>query len=105
MAEYTAKLANVENEGKRIIEAHVKKAEQQASEVIASAKAQVEALKAKAEVDIDRARRTAQRELLVKTGDIVLQLGSEILGRAITGDDNQKMINEAIERLKMEEAG
>ena len=103
LAEYKSKLANVTEEGKKIIENHVKKAERQSKEVLDKAKTQTEIMKSKAEADITRAHHQAEEELLARSGEIVLELGQEILGRALNNDDNQKLIDEAIERLKHEE--
>jgi F-type H+-transporting ATPase subunit b len=104
LAEYKAKLENVENEGKQIIAAHVKKAEQEASQVMASAKEKMEAMKLKAEADIARARNEAKAQLLNQAGEMVLRLGQEILGRTINDEDSQKLMDEAVARLKQEES-
>jgi len=104
LAEYKAKLENVENEGKQIIAAHVKKAEQEAKEVIAKAEEKMEAMKLKLEADIERARNEAKAELFNQAGEMVLRLGQEILGRAINDEDSQKLMDEAVARLKQEES-
>ncbi len=103
LAEYKTKLASVEDEGKKIIESHVKKAEQQGRQVLNKAKDDMEAMKQKVQDDIARANRQAQAELLVRSGEIVLKLGQEILGKNINDQDNQRLIDQAIERLKTEE--
>jgi F-type H+-transporting ATPase subunit b len=104
LSEYRAKLADVENEGKQIIATHVKKAEQGASQVMANAKEGMEAMKLKAEADIEKARNEAKTQLFNQTGEMVLRLGQEILGRTINNEDNQKLMDEAVARLKQEES-
>ncbi len=103
LADYKSKLASVEDEGKKIIESHLKKAQQQSREVLTKAKDDMEAMRLKVEADITRARRQAEDELLVRSGEIVLKLGQEILSRNISDEDNQRLIDQAIERLKTEE--
>ena len=103
LAEYKAKLENAENEGKQIIAARVKKAEQEASQVMADAREKMEAMKLKAEADIERARNEAKAELFNQAGEMVLRLGQEVLGRVINDEDNQKLIDQAVKRLKQEE--
>jgi len=103
LAEYKAKLENAENEGKQIITTHVKRAQQEAKEVIAKAEEKMEAMKLKLEADIERARNEAKAELFNDAGEMVLRLGQEILGRTINNEDNQKLISEAVEQLKREE--
>ena len=102
LAEYRSKLASVEDEGKRIIESHLKKARQQGRDVLTKAKDDMEAMRLKVEADIARARRRAEDELLVHSGEIVLKLGREILSRNISDEDNQRLIDQAIERLRIE---
>jgi len=62
-------------------------------------------MKLKAEADIERARKTARAELFDQAGELVLRLGEEILGRAVSDEDNQRFTGEAVARLKQEESG
>jgi len=103
LTEYQGKLAGVEEEGSRIITRRTKEAQRLADEVTDKAKAQADAIKAKAQVDIERAKSQAQDQLLVNAGDMVLNLGAEILGKTISAEDNQMLIDQAIERLKAQE--
>jgi len=103
LAEYRTKLENADSEGKGIIASHVNRAEQEAKEIIAGAKEKTESIKLKAEADIERARNEARAELFDQAGEMVLRLGQEILGRAISDEDNQRFIGEAVARLKQEE--
>jgi F-type H+-transporting ATPase subunit b len=105
LAQYRKKLEGAESEGKGIIASHVNKAEQEAKEIVGGAKEQTEAMKLKAEVDIERARKTARAELFDQAGELVLRLGQEILGRAVSDEDNQRFTGEAVARLKQEESG
>ncbi len=103
LAEYRKKLGDADSEGKGIIASHVNRAEQEAKEIIAGAKEKTESIRLKAEADIERARNQARAELFDQAGEMVLRLGQEILGRAISDEDNQKLIDEAVARLKQEE--
>ena len=104
LAQYRKKLEGAESEGKGIIASHVNKAEQEAKEIVSGAKEQTEAMKLKAEADIERARKTARAELFDQAGEMVLRLGQEILGRAVSDEDNQRFTGEAVARLKQEES-
>ncbi len=104
LTEYRTKLENADSEGKGIIASHVNKAEQGAKEIIAGAKEKTEAMRLKAEADIERARNEARAELFDQAGEMVLRLGQEILGRAVSDEDNQRFIGEAVARLKQEES-
>ena len=104
LADYKKKLENVEYEGKKIIDTHVKKAENQGQGIIAKAKDDISAMKLKMEADIERQRSEAQAQLWLQAGEIVLTLGKEVLGRALNDDDNQRLTDQAIERLRHEES-
>lgn len=103
LAEYRTKLENADSEGKGIIAGHINKAQQESKEIVAGAKEQTEAMRLKAEADIERARNQARSELFDQAGELVLRLGQEVLGRSISDEDNQKLIREAVARLKQEE--
>ena len=105
LADYRAKLANVETEGKGIIKTHVNRAEKEAKEIVSSAREESEAMKLKMELDIERARSVAQSELLDEAGSIVLRLGEEVLGRSMDDEDHNRLISQAIERLRQEQSG
>ena len=103
LADYNAKLDDVEHEGKKIIAEHVKKAENQGREIIAKAGNEIEAMKLKAETNLERQRSEAQAQLWVQAGEIILKLGQDVLGKTIDEADNQKLIDQALKRLSQEE--
>jgi F-type H+-transporting ATPase subunit b len=100
LSEYQDKLANAEREGKGIIDARRNEGEKEAGRIIDEARKEAEALRVRLEMDLERARKQAESELLDEAGGIVLRLGEEILGRTLQDEDHEKLINQAIERLK-----
>ena len=100
LEEYGAKVADAERQGRNIISARTKEAEKQAKEVHQKTQIELEEKKVRAEADIQRERVEAEDELWDQAGDIVRQLGKEVFGKTLDGDDNQKLIDEAIARLK-----
>lgn len=100
--EYRAKLAAAEKEGGSIIARQVRQAEEQAREVTARAQKELDQMRQRMESDLERARVQAEKDLLAESGRIILTLGREILGRTITTDDNQRMVEDAVGRLKLE---
>jgi len=102
LEDYRSKLAGAEEEGKKIIARHKDKAEQEAKDIISLARDKADAVKVKAEAEIIKAQQKAQAELLDEAGDIVLKLGKDVLGRAIDSKDTQKLIDNAVERLREE---
>ena len=100
LSEYQDKLANADREGKGIIEAHRSEAAKEAGRIIDEAGKEADALRVRLEMDLERARKQAESELLDEAGGIVLRLGEEILGRALQDQDHEKLINQAIERIR-----
>jgi len=103
LAEYNKRLSNADVEGKGIIAAHMKKAEAQRSEMLANTRDELEEMRARLKSEIEQDRRNANEAFWQQAGDIVVNLGSEILGRTIVKDDDRRLINEAIDKLKSEE--
>jgi F-type H+-transporting ATPase subunit b len=100
LEEYGAKLADAERQGRDIITVRTKEAEKQAKEVQQKAQQELEQKKVRAEADLQRERSEAEDELWEQAGDIVRQLGKEVFGKTLDRDDHQKLIDEAIARLK-----
>lgn len=98
--EYKAKLDNADTEAKTLAKVHINKAESRAREIVDLAEQAGKAVKTKAEAEIVQAKVQARNELFNEAGDIVLGLGSEILGRTITEQDNQRLIDNALEKYR-----
>ncbi|AQT69391.1 F-type ATPase subunit b [Anaerohalosphaera lusitana] len=103
LQDYKNKLAKADEEGKKIVVAHTSKAEKQSKEILTKARQEVEQMKEKAAEDIERSRIEAQAQLWDQAGEMVLRLGHEVLGKSLTTDDNSRMIDQAIEKLKSEQ--
>ncbi len=100
LLDYQDKLANAEREGKGIIDAHRSEAAREADRIIDEAGKEADALRVRLEMDLERARKQAESELLDEAGGIVLRLGEEILGRTLRDEDHERLINQAIERIR-----
>ena len=100
LEEYGAKLADAERQGRDIISTRTIEAEKQAKEVHQKTQKELQEKKIRAEADLDRERIEAADELWDQTGDIIRKLGQEVFGKTLDGADNQKLIDEAIARLK-----
>lgn len=100
LEEYGAKLADAERQGRDIISARTKESEQQAKAAHLKTQKDLEEKKIRAEADIQRERIEVEDQLWDQSGEIIRQLGREVFGKALDGDDHQKLIDEAIARLK-----
>ncbi len=58
------------------------------------------AIRRRANEEIDSARAAAMDDLWRQTGDLLLHVSSEVLGRTLTEQDNQRLIDEAVARIR-----
>jgi F-type H+-transporting ATPase subunit b len=100
LAEYNGRIEQLEQQGRQITEEAAREAHKQGREIAENARQESLAIKQKAQNDIEAAHSAAKEQLWEEAGDIVLALGSKILGRAITDDDNQRLIRDAVDKLK-----
>ena len=100
LEEYGAKLADAERQGRDIITARTKEAEEQAKGVSRQNQKDIQEMKARAQAELERERVSAEDELWGQAGSIVQKLGEEVFGKTLDDNDNQKLIDEAIARLK-----
>ena len=104
LAEYQAKLADADRQGREIINARVKEAQSQAMEVQQAAQREIEQMKLRAEAELQRERQEAEDALWEQAGEIILQLGKEVFGKALDEEDNRRLIEQAIDRLRSQPA-
>ena len=62
------------------------------------------ALRSSAAEDIENAKAAAMDQLWREAGDMVLRLGSRVLERTLSQEDNQRLVNEALAQLREEES-
>ena len=98
--EYNAKLADADRQGKNIIAVRTKEAETEAQKVKQNAQRELEQKKVRAEADLERERIDAEESLWGQASDIIRHLGKEVFGKTLDDADNQKLIDEAVARLK-----
>ena len=100
LEEYDAKLADAERQGRDIISLRTKDAENQAKDVTRQNQKDIEEMKIRAQAELERERISAEDDLWAQAGSIVQKLGEEVFGKTLDDTDNQKLIDEAIARLK-----
>lgn len=94
-----AMLGEYKQQGLQIIERATEQAHQQEKALVEKAAHEAIVMKRKAQADIEYARAAASQQLWQQAGDMILSISGEILGRAITHEDNQRLICEAVEKL------
>lgn len=103
LAEYHARLAKADQEGQKIIDGKIAQAQKQAEEMKKNMQQELDQMRIRAEADLERARHQAQEQLKVEASKLVFDLGRQILARELNNDDNHKLIDQAIDKLRREE--
>lgn len=96
LADHTAKLDKVQDEVREILAEARRDAEHTKSDIVAAAQKEAEATRERAVHDIERARDQALDELFDRMAQAVAQATEQVIGRSLTGADNERLIEEAL---------
>jgi F-type H+-transporting ATPase subunit b len=96
LAEHAARLDKVQDEVREIVAEARRDAEYTKNDIIATAQKEAEATRQRAVQDIERARDQAMDELFAHMTRTVSEATEQVLGRALTGADNDRLIEEAL---------
>ena len=93
-------LQDYKQRGLRIIEDATAAAQQSQRELIDETRKETELIKTRAQDDIRHAMTAASDRLWNDASDMLLLLGKEVLGRTLTPQDNERLIREAVEKMR-----
>jgi F-type H+-transporting ATPase subunit b len=96
LAEHAARLDKVQDEVREIVAEARRNAEHTKNEIIAAAQKEAEASRVRAVQDIERARDQALDDLFAHMARCVSEATEHVIGRALTGADNDRLIEEAL---------
>ena len=97
MANYSKRIANVEEEGREIIKASKQQADAQAQIIIEEARQQASDIIAKAERTIEQEKTQAMEEMRKEIASIAMLAAEQIVGREIDSVGQDAIIDQAIE--------
>jgi F-type H+-transporting ATPase subunit b len=98
--EYRSKMADAERQGQELINQRVKQAQVEAKEVESQSRKQIEQMKLRFEADMEREKIDVQDQFWQYAGGLVENLGHEVFGKTLNDEDNQRLIQQAVDRLK-----
>jgi F-type H+-transporting ATPase subunit b len=93
-------LEDYRQQGQTTIRQATEEAQRHHQQMIEQTREEILALRRRAHEEVESAQAAAMEELWRQTGEIVLRVGSEVLGRALNPQDNQRLIDEAVTRIK-----
>ena len=97
MANYSKRIANVEEEGREIIKASKQQADAQAQIIIEEARQQASDIIAKADRTIEQEKAQAMEEMRKEIASIAMLAAEQIVGREIDNVGQDAIIDQAIE--------
>ncbi len=97
MANYTQRIANVEEEGREIIKEAKQRAEAQAAEIISEANAKADQIIASAERQIEQERQKAVDDMKRQVAELALMAAEKIIERDIAHIGQEQIVDEIIE--------
>jgi F-type H+-transporting ATPase subunit b len=93
-------LDDSKQQGLVMVQQAIERAQQQEQEIVEKTRQEILEVKRRAQEDIEHARVAASEQLWEQAGDIMLTLGGEVLGRTITPEDNQRLVRDAIAKIR-----
>lgn len=100
LVKYREQIDRVKRETDEILAEGRRDAEVLKSRVASEARAESEAMVARARREIQLATDTAVKSLYDKTADIAVDLAAEIMRRELSADDHRKLVSESIRRME-----
>jgi F-type H+-transporting ATPase subunit b len=93
-------LNDYKQKGDALIQKAAAQAHSQQKQAQAKMQQEIAALRRSATEDIENAKAAAMDQLWHEAGDMVLKLGTQVLGRTVNKEDNQQLIDTAISEMK-----
>jgi F-type H+-transporting ATPase subunit b len=96
----TRMLEDYKQQGLTVLRQATEQAQRHQQEVAEKTRQEALAIRRRAQEEIESARAAAMEELWRQTGGLVQLVGSEVLGRTLTESDNQRLIEEAVAKIR-----
>jgi F-type H+-transporting ATPase subunit b len=93
-------LDDYKHQGLSLVQQATEQAQRYQQQMAEKTREETLAIRHRTHEEIESARATAIEDLWKQTGDIVMKVGSEVLGRTLTDRDNERLISEAVARVR-----
>ncbi len=105
LREYEQTLATVRAEAEEILERSRQTGDHAKAEILEEARAHADRVLKQAHEQIDRDTRAAVRDLKAQIAELTALATEKVTTRALTADDQERLIEEALAELKVDELG
>lgn len=99
LADYEAKLRDAEQTVAEMVAEAKRDAERTSQDIVAKAQADAESLQQRATDEIGRAKDAALAEVFGAVNSQIAQATEHVLGRAISGEDQERLVEEALSEI------
>jgi len=93
-------LEDYKQQGLAVVREAAEQAQQYQHQAAEKTREETQAIRRRAHEEIESARTAALEDLWRQTNELLLHVSSEVLGRALTEEDNQRLIDEAVARVR-----
>ncbi len=93
-------LEDYRQQGQTMVRQATEEAQRHRQQTLEQTREEILALRRRSHEEIESAQAAAMEELWKQTSDIILRVGSEVLGRTLSPKDNQRLIDEAVTQVK-----
>jgi len=93
-------LDDYRQQGLSVVRQAAEQAQRHQQQVVERSREEAQTIRRRAHEEIASARAAAVDDLWRQANDIVLQVSSQVLGRALTEQDNQRLIDEAVAHIR-----
>ena len=98
-ADYEAKLALADEEGKEVVKKYTQRAENRAFEIVKVAEAEVDTMKLNAHRELERERVKAVNELKGQISELTILAASKVVEKDLNEADHKELINKFISEV------
>ncbi|WP_026506514.1 F0F1 ATP synthase subunit B [Butyrivibrio sp. MC2013] len=95
-SEYEANLSKANEEAERIVKDATGSATKKSEKIVSDARQEAAAIKEQAQRDIEQQKRKAVSDAKDEIGSMAMEIASKVIGREITGKDNDNLVDEFI---------
>lgn len=93
-------LEDYRQQGQTLVRQATDEAQRHRQQTLDQTREEILALRRRSHDEIESAQAAAMEELWKQTSEIILRVGSEVLGRTLSPKDNQRLIDEAVTQIK-----
>jgi F-type H+-transporting ATPase subunit b len=93
-------LSESKQQGASVVRQATEQAQRQLQEAADKSRQEADAIRRRAQEEIASAEAAAREELWRQAGDIALHVGGQVLSRTLTDQDNQRLVDEAVAKVR-----